>query len=150
MQKLNIGNMTTNAMQTLSIAATTATGMHRANEDRKLVNKLSGRKYLSRKDMEMIGKSRAEAQKGAALETLNNKKVEQEGVKAMKDIPDVQAKKTKNEETRVIRVNSPQGEQLNNYIENNISAYEFLTDNTENKNEDRFIKTREEDDNADV
>ena len=62
MQKLNIGNMTTNAMQTLSIAGTTAAGMHRANEDRKLVNKLSGREYLSPEDIESIGKANAARQ----------------------------------------------------------------------------------------
>ena len=144
MIRSNIGNVGVNGLQTLSVIGTTAAGMARANEAQKLNNVMSGRKYLSHKDMEMIGKSRAEAQKNAALE-IANKEVKQKDIDVMKDIPEAQVKQTENKETKIIRVDSPQGEQLSNYIENNVNAYEFLVNNSENENEEIFIKDLEED-----
>lgn len=102
----NVGNIATNAIQTMAISGTTAAGMKVANEARKLNRETSPYTYMTEEERVAVGKSRADALR----EKLNedNQSVEEQFQELEKSIP-------------VSRLNTEEGKEISKRISNDIN-----------------------------
>lgn len=64
----NVGNIITNGLQTLSVAATTGVGMFKGDAARQLNNRTSGYSKLSKEEQTQLGKIRANKLRNEILE----------------------------------------------------------------------------------
>lgn len=121
MNRLNVGNVITNGMQTLSVAGFTASGWKKGADRARIADAASGLNNLSYEEANMLGQARADQMRGQIAENIESK---------LGDDVDIIMKDGLFE-----RLRSPQSKQLRQKVNNDLNWYKNyqINKNTEEK-----------------
>lgn len=141
MNRFNFGNQTTNGMQILGVAGTTASGFVKQSRQQKIADASSALNNMSEDEISQVGKYRADRLRDEMSEYYENKNPQ--------SVDDIMG------DTPYSNLKSPQADAIKRYVENNFNYYRtYVRDGSRFRkmSTEDFVSRlkKEENNNADV